>query len=63
MYSYQVRLRWSGGAEVHALTIASDIQVAPASLPVLTPGVNSVRYRAESAGPANVRVTFGYDTP
>ncbi len=61
MYAYQLRLRLEGGAELEALKITSDIQVAPASLPVLTAGANSVQYWDETKGAPTVAVTFGYD--
>jgi len=59
MYAYYLRLTVHGS--VRALRFESDIQVAPASLPALTPGDNTLAYRDASAPGRRVRLEFAYD--
>ncbi|MBI4623798.1 MAG: hypothetical protein HY736_11365, partial [Verrucomicrobia bacterium] len=58
-YAYRLKLTLDG--QVQALRFQSDIQVAPASLPALAPGENTIRYRDEANGERRVRIEFAYD--
>lgn len=57
-YAYQIKLTIAG--EVRRLRFQSDIQVAPASLPALEPGDNTIRYSDNTAGERRVRIDFAY---
>jgi hypothetical protein len=59
-YAYRLRLTVDGRVQV--LRFRSDIQVAPASLPALAAGENTIRYRDESKGARRVSIEFAYDT-
>ncbi len=66
VYTYSLKVTLSapkgGTAQVQHLRFASDVQVAPHSLPALETGENEVRYVDESSDNRDVEVLFGYDS-
>jgi hypothetical protein len=65
MYAYNLRLSLSesegAAVRLEELSVRSDVQVAPASLPALEAGKNRVRYLDETPGQRDVEITFAYD--
>lgn len=59
MYAYHLKLTING--RVRALRFQSDIQVAPASLPALEPGDNTLQYRDATSGNRHVQIELAYD--
>ncbi|MDA0710430.1 MAG: hypothetical protein O3B73_09525 [bacterium] len=61
-YSYEIRIGWRGGHPLVALTdltLETDLQMAPLSLPALEVGHNTVAYSAETEG--TVRITHAFE--
>ena len=60
-YGYYVRVSLQGaGAGIDALTLESDLQMAPLSLPGVRLGDNRMVYVDETAGPRRVQITHAW---
>ncbi|MCI0360363.1 MAG: hypothetical protein L0211_17950 [Planctomycetaceae bacterium] len=56
-YAYHLRCRLAGPARLRRLRIASDVQMAPLSLPEMGVGENQFTYSDETPSERNVRIT------
>jgi hypothetical protein len=55
-YSYHLRCRLAGAAQLDSLRIVNDLQMAPLSLPEMAIGENQFTYSDESPGTRRVRI-------
>jgi hypothetical protein len=67
LYEYDIRFRFSASdpaqypVGMSDLVLTTEIQAAPLSLPSLSPGDNSFRYRDETQGDRQVRITHDWE--